>query len=285
MTLCSGLCQVDWRWSPYTWFHRNHRNPVIFGKCCWSDEKILEKSLFQTQPKITTEYADLLLFIKNDNKPYRPVTAWAPVTSGDHWDQPDHRRSWPKLAFFSYGGRVALLSAPDFAQFSTFRPPNLFVTDKFPTVRLQGSLLFSTGLHTVTHSSLLQKLLGLHRLASSLTSLTDLTGISKSNKLAPMQHKSLDTGRKANFLLNPKISLSCLCNEHTRRETCSRDAHGTLHSQEGKQHSSMSNTLRVGSTCSFAGASRQHASRLAGSSLKHHNNRFGFSRKFPFQTI
>ena len=163
------------------------------------------------------------------------LTAWAPVTSGDPWDQPAHWRSWPKLAFFSYGGRVALLSALDFAQFSTFRPPNLFVTDKFPTVCLQGSLLFSTGLHTVTHSSLLQKLLGLHCLASSLTSLTDLTGISKSNKLAPILQESHDMGRKANFLLNPKMLLSCMCDEYTRREASWRDPPPPR--SLGKQHS------------------------------------------------
>ena len=39
--------------------------------------------------------------------------------------------------------------------FCTFRPPNLFLSHKFPTLCLQGSLLYITGQHTATNSSVL----------------------------------------------------------------------------------------------------------------------------------
>lgn len=103
-------------------------------------------------------------------------------------------------------------------------------------------LLYSTGKARWVPQLSFAKLLGLHCLASSLTSLTDLTGISKSNKFAPMLQESFDMGRKANFLLNPKMLLSCLCDEHTRREPCWRDPPPR---HWGSSTLNMSNTLHV----------------------------------------
>ena len=64
-TLEEGVCQVD---------RGTHGDRAILIPDT-PQTQIPQKSLLQTQPKITTEYADLLLFIKNVNKQYHPVTA------------------------------------------------------------------------------------------------------------------------------------------------------------------------------------------------------------------
>ena len=107
-------------------------------------------------------------------------------------------------------------------------------------------LLYSTGKARWVPQLSFAKLLGLHRLASfsHLTGISKwhtlvpitwplLTGIYQLNNLAPMLQESLDMGRKANFLLNPKMLLSCLCDEYTRREASWRVPPPSL----GKQHS------------------------------------------------